>query len=651
MYRITGGEFNLAYLGDVIDGKYEILRELGRGGMSIVYLAMDKRLNKQWAIKEFRKDKDDENRRVALESLLKEANIMKKLDHPTLPRIVDIIDQDSTIYIVMDYIEGESLNKVLDAYGAQPQDAVIEWAKQLSEVLDYLHTRKPPVIYRDMKPANIMLKPDGTIRLIDFGIAREYKEGSTGDTEIIGTRGYAAPEQFGEKGQTDARTDIYSLGVTLYHLVTGKNPAEPPYEIYPIRHWNPNLSSGLEWLIQKCTQLNPNDRFQSCAEVIYVLNNLDKFVSTYKHKLRSKLNWFIASVSVTLVCALAGTTMGIVSYNNKANELNRYKSQGTISGYIQAINVDATDYDSYSSLVDLIDKNIDIILPGELSSSVDAETLHDSREMYLGELQKAVSGETLSKLREKSVKNYVKTNYDMGLLILNKYAENKESEETNASVSFKKAVPYFRNVISAVEDNNNNYNGCGLDEKQYFTAVYYYLIGDFRESENQVKNSQVDEKGEFTVSEVVRKLDLDYLQIDDSGVIADFYGAYWELLQRSTADVDNNSSLSTKARLNLVYMNSNTAVRLKDQFFVTSSTKDSQTLRPAEGVESFYSHLVSAYLSSEKVIDTDLDKTSEIYRILKERLENTRNGIDNLREELSNLYIKNGKTIKLEKIK
>ena len=264
--------------------------------------------------------------------------------------------------------------------------------------------------------------------------------------------------------------------------------------------------------------------------------------------------------------------------------------------------------------------------------------------MYLGELQKAVSGETLSKLREKSVKNYVKTNYDMGLLILNKYAENKESEETNA-ISFKKAVPYFRNVISAVEDNNNNYNGCGLDEKQYFTAVYYYLIGDFRESENQVKNSQVDEKGEFTVSEVVRKLDLAYLQIDDSGVIADFYGAYWELLQRSTADVDNNSSLSTKARLNLVYMNSNTAVRLKDQFFVTSSTKDSQTLRPAEGVESFYSHLVSAYLSSEKVIDTDLDKTSEIYRILKERLENTRNGSDNLREELSNLNIKNGKTI------
>ena len=226
----------MARMGEIIDGKYEVLREIGRGGMSVVYLAMDRRLNKQWAIKEFRKDKDDANKQVALKALLDEANLMKKFDHPTLPRIVDIIELPETVYVVMDYIEGESLNKVLDAYGAQPQEAVIEWAKQLSEVLYYLHTQNPPVIYRDMKPANIMLKPDGTVRFIDFGIAREYKEGKEGDTEAIGTRGYAAPEQFGGRGQTDARTDIYSLGVTLYHLVTGKNPAEPPYEIYPIRH-------------------------------------------------------------------------------------------------------------------------------------------------------------------------------------------------------------------------------------------------------------------------------------------------------------------------------------------------------------------------------------------------------------------------------
>ena len=178
----------MAAIGEVIDDKYEILKLIGRGGMSRVYLAMDKRLNKQWAVKEIEKRARDKNNEVVIQSAIAEANMIKKLDHPALPRIVDIIDNGNVIYVIMDYIEGESLNKVLDAYGAQPQEAVIEWAKQLSEVLDYLHTRVPPVIYRDMKPANIMLKPDGTIRLIDFGIAREYKKGKAGDTTSIGTR-------------------------------------------------------------------------------------------------------------------------------------------------------------------------------------------------------------------------------------------------------------------------------------------------------------------------------------------------------------------------------------------------------------------------------------------------------------------------------
>ena len=108
----------MARLGEIIDGKYEVLREIGRGGMSVVYLAMDKRLNKQWAIKEFRKDKDDVSKQIALKALLDEANLMKKLDHPTLPRIVDIIENNQSVYIVMDYIEGESLNKVLETSGA-----------------------------------------------------------------------------------------------------------------------------------------------------------------------------------------------------------------------------------------------------------------------------------------------------------------------------------------------------------------------------------------------------------------------------------------------------------------------------------------------------------------------------------------------------
>lgn len=134
-------------IGTVIDGKYEILKEIGRGGMSVVYLAMDKHLNKQWAVKEIRKKGSGKNDEIVVNSLLAEANMMKKLDHPALPRIVDIIDNGVTIYVVMDYIEGESLDKILNEYGAQPEELVVNWAKQLCDALSYLHSQKPPIIY------------------------------------------------------------------------------------------------------------------------------------------------------------------------------------------------------------------------------------------------------------------------------------------------------------------------------------------------------------------------------------------------------------------------------------------------------------------------------------------------------------------------
>lgn len=198
----------MAVIGTYIDDKYEILKEIGHGGMSVVYLAMDKRLNKQWAIKELQKKARDANNEIVIQSAIAEANMIKKLDHPALPRIVDIIDEQDVIYVVMDYIEGETLDYVVNQYGAQSQEQVIDWAKQLCQVLHYLHTRTPPIIYRDMKPANVMLKPDGNLKVIDFGIAREYKSSNLQDTICLGTRGYAAPEQFGGQGQTDARTDI-----------------------------------------------------------------------------------------------------------------------------------------------------------------------------------------------------------------------------------------------------------------------------------------------------------------------------------------------------------------------------------------------------------------------------------------------------------
>ncbi|MBR3771095.1 MAG: serine/threonine protein kinase, partial [Clostridium sp.] len=193
-------------IGSIVDGKYKILNVVGRGGMSVVYLAMNEKANKQWAIKEVRKD-GVANFEVIKQGLIVETDMLKKFNHPLLPSIVDVIDSEGKFLIVMDYIEGKPLSDSLQENGALPQADVIKWAIQLCDVLGYLHTQNPPIIYRDMKPANVMLKPDGNITLIDFGTAREYKRENLEDTTCLGTRGYAAPEQFGGQGQTDPRTD------------------------------------------------------------------------------------------------------------------------------------------------------------------------------------------------------------------------------------------------------------------------------------------------------------------------------------------------------------------------------------------------------------------------------------------------------------
>ena len=321
-------------MGSLVDGKYKILNKIGQGGMSVVYLAMNERANKQWAIKEVRKD-GVQNFEVVKQGLIAETEMLKKLSHPNLPSIIDVIDGDGTFLIVMDYIEGRHLESVVKEYGAQSQEDVIEWAKQLCDVLSYLHSRKSPIIYRDMKPSNVMLKPDGKVMLIDFGTAREFKENSVADTTCLGTQGYAAPEQYGGHGQTDARTDIYCLGATLYHLLTGHNPSEPPYEMYPIRYWNPELSSGLEEIILKCTQKNPDDRYQNCGELLYALEHYNELDIEYKRKQTLKWRAFLCSAALT---ALAGA--GAVGFKIAENTV----TASTYEVYVEeAANLASTD--------------------------------------------------------------------------------------------------------------------------------------------------------------------------------------------------------------------------------------------------------------------------------------------------------------------
>ena len=318
-------------IGSLLDGKYKILNKIGQGGMSVVYLAMNEKANKQWAIKEMRKEKN-KNYEIMKQSLITETNLLKELKHPYLPSIADIIESDDTIIIVMDYVEGRPLSDILSEEGVIEEDKVADYAIQLCDVLDYLHSQKPPIIYRDLKPANIMLRPDGKITLIDFGTARKYNYDSVSDTTCLGTIGYAAPEQFAGETlrQTDARTDIYNLGATMYHLLTGVNPSEPPYELYPIRRWDESLSNGLEKIILRATRKDPDKRFNDCKEMSYALQHFRDLDDSYIATQKKKIFLFAAS----LILSFTFFSMAIVVNGMEKREIskvyNNYLSEAAL---------------------------------------------------------------------------------------------------------------------------------------------------------------------------------------------------------------------------------------------------------------------------------------------------------------------------------
>lgn len=458
-------------IGSLVDGKYRILSKCGQGGMSVVYMARNERANKTWAIKEIRKD-GTQNFEVVKQGLIVETDMLKRLNHPHLPSIIDVIDGDGSFLIVMDFIEGKTLKDILSEYGAQPQESVIDWAKQLCDVLGYLHSRQPAIIYRDMKPSNVMLKPDGNVVLFDFGTAREYKSASLEDTTCLGTRGYAAPEQYGGHGQTDARTDIFCLGATMYHLLTGHNPSEPPYEMYPIRTWNPNLSGGLEAIILKCTQNNPADRYQSCAELLYALDHYWETDVEYRKKEVSKFRKFVIPAALSVAFGV-----GAIAFSSAENHVMRSNYDAylaaarnstikadEIMNYYRAINLDPSKSEAY----------LDLLQEGFLDDNV-------------------LTSEESEKLRE----------------ILIDYGNGKQTneivfrsnQEGYDQFAYEAAIAYFYKF----EERSNKKNAKGyfevaaaskyLDEKQVERARRLYAISDYYS-----KIGIIDETGDATVT-------------------------------------------------------------------------------------------------------------------------------------------------------
>lgn len=302
---------------EIFNQKYRIIKSVGHGGMGTVYLSVDVSNQTTWAIKE--ELITERNKSL----LFSEAEIMERVSHPAFPRFLSKIELNGFLYIIMEYVEGMTLEDIIEEKGVIEEPKVIDWFKQVCVALQYLHGLETPIVYRDFKPSNIMLDTNGRIRIIDLGIALEYRGGGAKAEIAVLTRGYAAPEQYNKRYKLDERTDIYALAVTMHYMITGKNPNIPPYEFEPVRKLQKNASYAIEHILKKCLQPNPDKRY---ANVGFLLNDLNRIDEMQKQLvLRIKKQRVVAASILGLVIVIA-VIVYVINLNVQMKTIEKYYS-------------------------------------------------------------------------------------------------------------------------------------------------------------------------------------------------------------------------------------------------------------------------------------------------------------------------------------
>ena len=256
-------------INNVVGGRYYVLKKIGSGGHSDVYKVRDVYLGTFFAMKRYITS-DPANKDSLLEGMEKELNVLKHCSHPVLPKIFNVIKEDENFFLIMEYVKGINLKEYVEKNGCMKKKMLKNIMEQVCSGLYYLHSLEKPVIYRDLKPSNIILNDDGRIKLIDFGIAKRYSRDVV-DELAVGSRGFAAPEQYGDtKGvglfNTDIRTDIYGIGATMYYLCT-KTTYKTDVHSFRVR-------GKTKRIIKKCTEIDPNKRYQDCIEVLCEIKSL-----------------------------------------------------------------------------------------------------------------------------------------------------------------------------------------------------------------------------------------------------------------------------------------------------------------------------------------------------------------------------------------
>jgi outer membrane protein assembly factor BamB/tRNA A-37 threonylcarbamoyl transferase component Bud32 len=292
---------------------------------------------------------DPQMRQIAIQNFEREANILATLSHPAIPKVYDYFSEEARSYLVMEFIEGRDLEAVLgEMTGFLPQEQVLEWSIQLCDVLQFLHDHTPSIIFRDMKPSNIMLDKHGRLRLIDFGIAKNFQPGQKGT--MIGTEGYSPPEQY--RGIADQRTDIYALGATLHHVLTRQDPrVEPPFSFHerPIQGVNPAITSEFAQIIMRALEYEPDRRWPSAEEMQRALTILrPAAVAHYGARATAYIDggeiqplWtFACEDEIRSAPALGDGVLFVCSYDHNVYALNpttgkflwKYATDGGIAG-------------------------------------------------------------------------------------------------------------------------------------------------------------------------------------------------------------------------------------------------------------------------------------------------------------------------------
>ena len=317
---------SLGISGGLIDNKYQIIKEIGSGGTGVVYLAYHTNLEKYVVMKKIKQWT------MSQDMFRREADLLKNLHHTYLPQVYDFITVGDDIYTVIDYIEGCSLEDLIDSGTCVEMDTVKMWFAQLAEVLSYLHNRNPQIIHSDIKPANVLITPDNNICLIDFNISLD------GTADVTGfSRFYASPEQIRcsleiQSGMqpdiyVDSRTDIYSLGATFYHLISGQCPADDSYNL-PLTKLMQSDDVFLD-IVDRCMLVDPGERIQSADIIIKQLKNAYKMTRNYK--LLNMTRWL--SVLLGTACICAGVIMCVKGFDVKRNDEFKTQYDGVFSSY------------------------------------------------------------------------------------------------------------------------------------------------------------------------------------------------------------------------------------------------------------------------------------------------------------------------------